>query len=233
MWQEIRQPNKPNLTIPAPVKVVIVYRREEGQGLTFGIPAGQSEAGTQLPPHKGGKCYVCTALVAQWVKNLPTKTRVPSLEKIPWRRGWQLQYICWKIPWTEEAGRLESMGSWRVGPNQSDWTHMPYLTEDDNYVRTVCTLCKLYQWSSLHPIADLRAGTNLEFPNVGTGRIQQEQMLVKVYGYKLRTQRWLKVMFCFRPLWDSSYPAKSMTTNCQSLLISCSFLALNPLNPYS
>ena len=39
------------------------------------------------------------------------------------------------------------------------------------------------------PFSDLGAGTNLEFPNVGTGRTQQQQRLVKVYGYKLRTQR--------------------------------------------
>ena len=35
------------------------------------------------------------------------------------RRQWHpLQYSCWKIPWTEEPGRLQSMGSWRVG---HDW----------------------------------------------------------------------------------------------------------------
>ena len=27
--------------------------------------------------------------------------------------------LAWKIPWTEESGRLQSMGSWRVGYN---WT---------------------------------------------------------------------------------------------------------------
>ena len=28
--------------------------------------------------------------------------------------GNPLQYSCWRIPWTEEAGRLQSMGSQRV-----------------------------------------------------------------------------------------------------------------------
>ena len=28
--------------------------------------------------------------------------------------GDPLQYSCWKIPWTEEPGRLQSMGSLRV-----------------------------------------------------------------------------------------------------------------------
>ena len=29
--------------------------------------------------------------------------------------GTPLQYSCWKIPWTEEPGGLQSMGSLRVG----------------------------------------------------------------------------------------------------------------------
>ena len=31
--------------------------------------------------------------------------------------GNSLQYSCWKIPWTEEPGGLQSMGSQRVGHN--------------------------------------------------------------------------------------------------------------------
>ena len=35
------------------------------------------------------------------------------------RRQWHpLQYFAWKIPWTEEPGKLQSMGSLRVG---HDW----------------------------------------------------------------------------------------------------------------
>ena len=35
--------------------------------------------------------------------------------------------IAWRIPWTEEPGGLESMGSQRVGHHwaiEHDWTHM-------------------------------------------------------------------------------------------------------------
>ena len=40
----------------------------------------------------------------------------PWIRKIPWRRACNpLQYSCWRIPWTEEPGGLESMGSHRVG----------------------------------------------------------------------------------------------------------------------
>ena len=61
-----------------------------------------------------------TSLVAQTVKRLPAmqETRVPSL-------GWEdplekemaihSRTIAWKIPWTEEPGRLQSMVSQRVG----------------------------------------------------------------------------------------------------------------------
>ena len=61
-----------------------------------------------------------TSLVAQTVKRLPTlqETRVQSL-------GWEdllekemathSSILAWKIPWAEESGGLESMGSQRVG----------------------------------------------------------------------------------------------------------------------
>ena len=64
--------------------------------------------------------FTLTSLVAQTVKRLSTKreTRVPAL-------GWEdplekemaihSSTIAWKIPWTEEPGTLQSMGSQRVG----------------------------------------------------------------------------------------------------------------------
>ena len=60
------------------------------------------------------------SLVAQTVKRLCAvlETRVPSL-------GWEdplekemtthFSTLAWKIPWTKEPGRLQSMGSQRVG----------------------------------------------------------------------------------------------------------------------
>ena len=38
----------------------------------------------------------------------------PWVRKIPWRRKWKPTLI-WKTPWSEEPGRLQSMGSKRVG----------------------------------------------------------------------------------------------------------------------
>ena len=64
--------------------------------------------------------FLRTSLVAQTVKRLSTmqETQIQSL-------GWEdplekemaihSSTIAWKIPWTEEPGRLQSMGSPRVG----------------------------------------------------------------------------------------------------------------------
>ena len=61
-----------------------------------------------------------TSLVAQTVKRLSTmrETLVRSLgEEDPLEKEMAIHSstIAWKIPWTEEPGRLQSMGSHRVG----------------------------------------------------------------------------------------------------------------------
>ena len=58
--------------------------------------------------------------MAQMVKNLPAlqKTWVVSLAlEDPLEKGMATHssIMAWKIPWTEEPGRLQSMGSLRVG----------------------------------------------------------------------------------------------------------------------
>ena len=58
-------------------------------------------------------------LVAQMVKRLSTvwETRVQSLgwEDLEKEMAIHSRTIGWKIPWTEEPSRLQSMGSKRVG----------------------------------------------------------------------------------------------------------------------
>ena len=58
--------------------------------------------------------------MAQMVKHLPTmqETRVPSLgPEVPLEKEMAAHssILAWKIPWTEEPGSLQSMGSQRVG----------------------------------------------------------------------------------------------------------------------
>ena len=60
------------------------------------------------------------SLVAQMVKRLPAMwdTRVRSLgreEPLEKDMATHSSTLAWKIPWTEEPGRLQSMGSQRVG----------------------------------------------------------------------------------------------------------------------
>ena len=60
------------------------------------------------------------SLVAQLVKNPPAmwETSVQSLiRKIPLEKGKAMhsRILAWKIPWTEEPGGLQSMGSQTVG----------------------------------------------------------------------------------------------------------------------
>ena len=63
---------------------------------------------------------VKTSLVAQTVKRLPTmqETQVRSLgRKDPLEKEMTTQssILAWEISWTEESGRLQSMGLQRVG----------------------------------------------------------------------------------------------------------------------
>ena len=62
------------------------------------------------------------SLIAQSVKNLPAmqETQVQSLgREDPLEKGMATHssILAWRIPWTEEPGRLPSMGSQRVGHN--------------------------------------------------------------------------------------------------------------------
>ena len=61
-----------------------------------------------------------TSLVPQMVKHLPTmrETQVQSLgweDPLEKEMATHSSTLAWKIPWMEERGRLQSMGSQRVG----------------------------------------------------------------------------------------------------------------------
>ena len=63
-----------------------------------------------------------SSLVAQMVKHLPTmqETWVRSLgqeDRLEKEMTTHSNTLAWKIPWMEEPGRLQSMGSLRVGHN--------------------------------------------------------------------------------------------------------------------
>ena len=59
-------------------------------------------------------------LVSLWIKNLPTmqEAQVQSLggeDSLEKELTTHSSTLAWKIPWMEEPGRLQSMGSLRVG----------------------------------------------------------------------------------------------------------------------
>ena len=62
------------------------------------------------------------SLVAQMVKNLP-EMQETCVQSLGWKDPLEKEMaihsniLAWKIPWTEEPGRLQSTGSQRVGYN--------------------------------------------------------------------------------------------------------------------
>ena len=64
--------------------------------------------------------HIYSSLVAQSVKNQPAmqETQVQSLDQEdPMERGMAIHssILAWRIPWTEEPGGLQSIGSQREG----------------------------------------------------------------------------------------------------------------------
>ena len=65
---------------------------------------------------------VCSSSVAQMVKSLPAvrETQVRSLgwgDPLEKEMATHSSILAWKIPWMEEPGRLQSVGSQRVRHN--------------------------------------------------------------------------------------------------------------------
>ena len=77
------------------------------------------------------------SLVVEAVKNPPAmqKTWVRSLGwKDPLEKGTATHsnILAWRIPWTEEPGGLQSMGSQRVGHNRALSIHFLKLNRSQN-----------------------------------------------------------------------------------------------------
>ena len=72
--------------------------------------------------------YYIASLVAQRLKRLPAmwETLVRSLSRedpLEKAMATHSSTLAWRIPWTEEPGGLQSMGSQRVGHNWATWLH--------------------------------------------------------------------------------------------------------------
>ena len=90
------------------------YKCFQGMSLIYKLLALLGEAKKSFLQRPGA------SLVAQMEKNLPAmqETQVPFLDwEDPLEKGMATHSIilAWRIPWTEESGRLQSMGLQRVG----------------------------------------------------------------------------------------------------------------------
>ena len=109
-------------------------------------------------------CYNWASLVAQMVKYLPAmwETLVRSL-------GWEYTLekemaphsstLAWKIPWTEEPGRLQSMGLQRVshdyvviGEPVILWLIHCYQLKPLVYIRTHCSCCSFFSCCAFYRV---------------------------------------------------------------------------------
>ena len=81
---------------------------------------GRTESDTTEATSQQQQTYLRASPVAQMVKSLPAtwETGVPSLgreDPLEKEMVTHSSTLAWKIPWTEEPGRLQSMGSQRPG----------------------------------------------------------------------------------------------------------------------
>ena len=89
--------------------------------------------------------YTRTSLVAQMVKRLSTM-RETWVQSLGWGNPLEKEMaihsrtIAWKIPWTEEPGRLQSMESQRV-----NMTERLHLTSPSIQENTIQPLKKCYK----------------------------------------------------------------------------------------
>ena len=76
-------------------------------------------------------------MVAQMVKNLPA-TQEPQVQSLGWDDPLEKEMaihssiLAQRIPWTEEPGRLQSMGAQRVGHNWTTNTFTYQVLKQEN-----------------------------------------------------------------------------------------------------
>ena len=89
--------------------------------------------GSRVPRTAKPLCHSCWAWELQLPKPTRPRARAPQQDKPPQGEPWAPQEmaahsntLAWKIPWTEEPGGLQSLGSRRV---RHDWA-LKHLTHD-------------------------------------------------------------------------------------------------------
>ena len=100
-----------------------------GWSFTCNTPSGARQRMWCLQPSKRWKSQLYYFLVVTAVKNLPTMLEMQGdvVQSLYWENPLEEELatlprvLAWRIPWTEEPGGLQSIGSQRV---VRDWAHM-------------------------------------------------------------------------------------------------------------
>ena len=121
------------------------------------------------PSMSSQRKYLKRAL-AQTVKHLPTMRAiwVQSLGRedlLEREMATRSRTLAWKIPWMEEPGRLQSMGSQRVGP---DWATSLEKGSKQCLVHTKCLLLFLPQLKIIIRLVSECSVARLKFLRAGT-----------------------------------------------------------------
>ena len=145
--------------------------------------------------------YLCASLVAQTVKRLPAmqEARVQSLgweDPLEKEMATHSSTLAWKIPWTEEPGRLQSVGSQRV---EHDW--VTSLTLCAKSLQSCLTFCDPMDCSppgsSVHGILQARILEWVAVPSSGEFSWPRDWTLVSYVWYPY-TKCWVvKLNFIF------------------------------------
>ena len=115
--------------------------------------------------------YMCVCVCVQSfpsgsvVKNPPSiqKPQVWSLsQEDPLEEGMasHSSILAWRIPWTEEPGRLQSMGSQRVGDNWSNLVYAHACTRARTHTHTHTHTHILFWKAGVFNLSHLATGTN-------------------------------------------------------------------------
>ena len=175
---------------------------------------------------------MCVAsLVAQLVKNLPVmwETWVQSL-------GWEdplekemaahSSILAWRIPWTEEPGGLQSMGSQRVG---HDWV----TKTTDNGVCVECISCSVLSDSSRPHVPPSSSVRTILNSSIQAGILEWVAIAFSRGSFGPRDRAWVScIPGWFFTIWASTREAPKEVISTQThdfLLIS----QLSTIVPYS
>ena len=98
----------------------------EDRGVWCAVVHGVAKSQTWLSDWTTKQCHLWI-----WVRNVVCVC-IDIASSVGEGNGTPLQYSCLENPWTEEPGRLQSVGSWRVG---HDWANSLSLFTFMHWIR--------------------------------------------------------------------------------------------------